>query len=102
MFKKLDHVGIIVKNLDEALKLYSDIFGLNSSDMNIVSIKDAGIRIVLLPIGDNSIELIEPSGTKSRFAQHLRERGEGLFHLSIFTEDFDFAKSVLIFFQILI
>ena len=89
MFKNLDHVGIVVKNLDEAIKLYGNILRLTPSDMGIVTLRDLGVKLALLPIGDNFIELLEPIGTEGRFARHLREKGEGLFHLSIFTEEFD-------------
>lgn len=89
MFKRLDHVGVVVKNLDEALKLYGDILRLSPWDLGTIILKDLGVKLALLPIGDNFIELLEPISTKGRFARYLREKGEGLFHLSIFTEDFD-------------
>ncbi len=89
MLKKLDHIGIVVKNLDEAIKLYGDMLNLTPSGMGIVTIKDVGVKMVLLSIGDNFIELIEPIGTENRFAKHLREKGESLFHLCVFAEDFD-------------
>lgn len=89
MFKKLDHVGIVVNNIDEALKSYMNILGLQPWDKGIVKISDKGLRVVLLRIGDNSIELIQSTDSQNREARFLRERGEGLFHLSIFTESFD-------------
>jgi hypothetical protein len=51
--------------------------------------KEQGVRLVWLPIGDNFIELIEPMDTKTRFARHLKENGEGFFHISVFAEDYD-------------
>ncbi|MBN1368011.1 MAG: VOC family protein [Dehalococcoidales bacterium] len=89
MFKKLNHVSHIVENLEEALKLYEDILRLKPWAPGIVELKKQGARLVWLPIGDNFIELIEPTDSNNRFARHLKEKGEGLFHLSIFAEDYD-------------
>lgn len=65
------------------------MLGLTPWDKGIVRNPEHGLQVVLLPIGDSFIELIEPIGPESRFSRFLKERGEGLFHLSIFTEDFD-------------
>ena len=89
MFDKLDHVGVIVKDLNESIKLYADMLNLTPNDMGIVTLNDLGVKFVLLPIGNSFIELLEPIGTEGRFAKHLREKGTGLFHLSIFTRDYD-------------
>jgi methylmalonyl-CoA epimerase len=90
MFKKFNHVSHVVKNLDEALKMYSDILHLKPWDIGVVTLpKEQGVRMVWLPIGDNFIELIEPVDEKSRFARSLKERGEGFFHISILAEDFE-------------
>ena len=92
MIRKLDHIGHVVKNIDEGIKLYGDILRLTPKDMGkkvVVTLEDLGVKIALLPIGDNFIELLEPIGTKGRFARHLKERGEGLFHLCIFVDEFD-------------
>lgn len=60
---------------------------------NIVTCEELGTRMAILPIGDNAIELISPIGSKGhvdpRVTEHLRKRGEGLFHVCIFAEDFD-------------
>jgi methylmalonyl-CoA/ethylmalonyl-CoA epimerase len=90
MIKRLDHVGIIVNNMDEALKSYTNILGLPPLDKGIIRLPDKeGVQLVLLRIGDNFIELIQPTNFQNREGRFLRERGEGLFHLSIFTESFD-------------
>jgi methylmalonyl-CoA/ethylmalonyl-CoA epimerase len=90
MFRKLNHVGIVVKNLEEAGKMCVDILGLEPWEAGTLELKGPkGIRIKLFRIGNNSIELIEPVGTRSRAYRQLKEKGEGLFHLSIFTDDFD-------------
>lgn len=87
MFRKFNHVSHIVKNLDEAIKLYSDILHVAPWDIGVVTLKE--VKLVWLPLGDNFIELIEPVDNESRFAQHLREKGEGFFHISIFADDYE-------------
>ena len=89
MSKRLDHVGIVVNDIDEALKLYSNMLDLSPWEKGIAKIPDKGLQVVLLGIGDNSIELIQPTDSQNREARFLKERGEGLFHLSIFTDNFD-------------
>lgn len=88
MLTKMDHVGIVVKDINKALKLYGDMLRLTPTSLGIMTIKDVGVKAVLLPVGDNFIEFLEPIGTESRFAKHLKTRGEGLFHISLFTPDY--------------
>lgn len=89
MFKKFSHVSHVVKSIDEAIKLYGDILRLTPWDLGVLTLKEQGVKLVWLPIGDNVIELIEPIDDKTRFARHLQEKGEGFFHMSILAEDYD-------------
>jgi methylmalonyl-CoA/ethylmalonyl-CoA epimerase len=94
-----DHIGIVVKNIEEAIQLYGKILGLVPSEKGIIKIPEHGIKVALLPIGDRFIELIEPmenkNGSESRFTKFLREKGEGLFHFSVLTDDYDAQVSIL-------
>jgi len=94
--QKLDHVGLVVKNLDEALKTYETMLGLTPWSKNIVQ-SPSGYRIVILPIkGGGRLELIEPDLTKeSRFSRFLKDRGEGIATISIFIENFDLEVNSL-------
>lgn len=90
MIKKVDHATMVVKNLDEALKTFENILHLTPG-------KGPGggtipeCRIAMLPTNDGArIELIEPNmEMDTRFARFLKERGEGVFGLSVFVNDFD-------------
>lgn len=89
MAGKLDHVGHVVKNLDEGMKLYKKL-GLTPSEGGIIEFAEFGSRMVFYPFSDITIELIEPGGLGGDpAARCLKERGEGLFHLSIRTDDYD-------------
>jgi methylmalonyl-CoA/ethylmalonyl-CoA epimerase len=89
VFKKLDHVSIVVTNIDETLKRYRNLFDWVPWDKGVTNIPEHGIKVALLPFGDNSVELIEPTDNRSRFAKFLKERGQGPFHLCFFIDDFD-------------
>jgi methylmalonyl-CoA epimerase len=87
---KFHHLGIVVKDIDEAAKLYSEMLGLTPNDRGIIENPRDGLRLLLLSTGgDIPIELIQPTSPDNRIARFLRERGEGLFHLCFIIEDFD-------------
>ncbi len=89
MLKKLDHVIMVVKNLEAALKKYDDIFHLIPEGGAIKDLPD--MRIAMLPALEGSrIELIEPkSSSMKRHAEFLKKHGEGVMGLSGFVDDFD-------------
>lgn len=95
MFTTLHHIGIVVRNREEAIKKYSGIFHLAPSDITRKEYKEKGLRTCLFRVGGMLIELLEPSEIENRYAKRLREIGEGLFHLCIFTDSFDEEVSLL-------
>ena len=93
MYTKLDHVGIVVHDLDKALALYQDMLNLELAEWGVFGAPEQGIRLALLPIGDSYLELLQPTGgggrVAARLSEHLEAKGEGLFHISIFSDDYD-------------
>jgi methylmalonyl-CoA epimerase len=89
MSLKFDHLGIVVKDIEEAANLYHEILGLTPWSMGVKEDSANGVRLLSLPTGDTFIELIQPVSSNNRFARFLRERGGGLFHLCFFADDFD-------------
>jgi methylmalonyl-CoA/ethylmalonyl-CoA epimerase len=88
MLKKVDHVTIIVKNLDKAIKDYENILHLTPEDGRIRDLP--AYRLVMLPVPSGArIEVVEPKKVKSMGSDFLKERGEGVCSLSIFMDDFD-------------
>lgn len=94
MIKKIDHIGIAVRNLDEALKLYTDVFGLKVKEINVV--EDQKIRTAVIPMGETSIELMEPIGSDGPVAKYLEKRGEGLHHLSLEVNNIEDALQTMV------
>ncbi|HEY48467.1 MAG TPA: methylmalonyl-CoA epimerase [Dehalococcoidia bacterium] len=87
MIKKLDHVSIVVNNLDEGLKTYENLLGVKAS--HIEEVPDQGIKAAMLMLGDVEIELIEPTTADSGVAKFLEKKGEGVHHMCFEVDDVD-------------
>jgi methylmalonyl-CoA/ethylmalonyl-CoA epimerase len=87
MLEKLDHIGIVVKDLDQAIKLYKDVFGIEPSLVYESSYTKA--KIAFIPIGETRIELIQPSNPESVVGKFLEKKGEGIHHISFKVKDVD-------------
>jgi methylmalonyl-CoA/ethylmalonyl-CoA epimerase len=87
MLEKLDHIGIAVKDLDQAIKLYKDVFGIEPSLVYESSYTKA--KIAFIPIGETRIELIQPSNPESVVGKFLEKKGEGIHHISFKVKDVD-------------
>ena len=89
MLKKIDHIGIVVRSIEEALKVYRDALGLPLA--HVQEVPEQQVRIDFLPIGDCEIELVEPTAADSGVARFLEKRGEGLHHICFEVEDIEAA-----------
>jgi methylmalonyl-CoA epimerase len=88
MIKRIDHIAIAVKNLDEALKLYNNLFGVKPS--KIETVPQQGVKAALLPVGKGGeIELLEPIDPQGGIAKFLENRGEGIHHICLEVDDVD-------------
>jgi len=90
--KRIDHVAIIVRNIEQALLFYRDTLGITPSE--IKEVPTERVRIAFLPMGGpggSEIELIEPTNPDSSLAKFLEKRGEGLHHICLEVEDIDLA-----------
>jgi methylmalonyl-CoA/ethylmalonyl-CoA epimerase len=87
MIKKVDHVSIAVKNLDEGLKTFENLLGVKAS--HIEEVPDQKIKAAMLMVGDVEIELIEPTGADTGVAKFLEKKGEGIHHICFEVDDVD-------------
>ena len=88
MPRRIDHVAIIVHNIEQALIFYRDTLGLIPSE--IKEVPSEQVRIAFLPMGGpggSEIELIEPTTSTSSLSRFLEKRGEGLHHICLEVED---------------
>ena len=88
MFAGLDHVGIAVKNLDEAISVYRDILGFKLEGVHVLAERKVKVAF-LFTGGEASIELLEPIGVDSPVAKFLETRGEGIQHVAVKVENIE-------------
>lgn len=90
MPRRIDHVAIIVRNIEQALVFYRDTLGLSASEIREVPSEQ--VRIAFLPMGGpggSELELIEPTNPSSSLASYLEKRGEGLHHICLEVDDIE-------------
>src|SRR6202521_3291631 len=85
MLSRIDHVGIAVRDLDEAIRIYEGRLGLRSTGRE--RLEREGIEIAMIPIGDSRIELIMPLNPDSSVEKFLQNRGEAVHHVAYATDD---------------
>ena len=83
--KRLDHVAILVPDLEQALAFWQDQLGLSLDHVEIIS--SMAVKIAFLPLGESEIELVQPTTDDSGLAKYLSKRGPGLHHICIETDD---------------
>jgi methylmalonyl-CoA epimerase len=84
MIKRIDHVGIAVRSIEEARKIY-EAMGLQVE--GIEEVPYDGVRVAMIPCGGTRIELLEPLSEDSPVGRFLAKRGPGIHHMSFATDD---------------
>jgi len=93
MVKGVNHIGILVRNLDETLQLYQDLFGAKPGKIETVA--EQGVKSVMVDVGGTTkLEILEPI-PGSGMAKTLEKRGEGLHHISFEVDNIDQALNSL-------
>ena len=81
----LDHVGVVVRDLEAALKTFQDVFEMSPGEIR--ELPDQGVRATLLTVGQTRLELLEPLSAESPVGRFLERRGEGLHHLAFHVDN---------------
>jgi methylmalonyl-CoA/ethylmalonyl-CoA epimerase len=76
----IEHLGIAVKSIEEALPYYENVLGLKC--YNIEEVADQRVRTAFLKVGGTKIELLEPTSPESTIAKFIETRGEGVHHIA--------------------
>ena len=87
--RKIDHIGIAVRSIQEALKLYEGVLELHVSGYE--DVEEQGVRVAMIPIGESRIELLEPLRPDSPVEKFMSKRGEGIHHISVCVDNIELA-----------
>ncbi len=86
---KLDHIGIAVKNLDETLKFYTEVLGLELHGTEVV--EEQKVKVAFLPVGDTEVELLESTSEDGPIAKFIEKNGEGIQHMAFKVDNIEEA-----------
>ena len=81
----IEHLGIAVKNLDESIKYYQEVLGLEC--YNIEEVKDQKVRTAFFKLGDTKLELLESTDPEGPIGKFVEKRGEGIHHIAFAVDD---------------
>ena len=83
--RHINHVCIAVKDIDETIRFYNDVFGV--AEAEVVDIEDQAVRATLIRVGGSQLEFIEPTDPNGAVAKFIERRGEGVHHICFEVED---------------
>lgn len=89
MFGRIDHIGVAVEDIDAAIELYRDSFGMELAHRETV--ESQGVEAVLLDVGDGHVELLAPLGPDTPVGKYMAKNGAGLHHVAYAVDDIDAA-----------
>jgi len=76
----IEHIGIAVKNLEQSIKYYEQVLGLEC--YNIEEVKDQKVKTAFFKVGDTKIELLESTDPEGSIGKFIEKRGEGIHHIA--------------------
>jgi methylmalonyl-CoA epimerase len=93
VFKRIDHVGVAVEDIEASLALWRDSFQMEVSHREVV--EEQGVEAVLLEVGENHVELLAALGEQTPVGKFLAKKGPGLHHVAYQVVDIDETLHVL-------
>ena len=94
MIKRIHHIGIAVNSIEDAVRLYTDVLGLEVKEIEVV--EDQMAKTAIIPVGESKIELIESTDPEGTIARFIERKGEGLHHLALEVADLEGALKLLV------
>ncbi len=95
MGKRIDHIAIVVQDLDAALGVYRDVLGLPLERVEEVPAERVKVAFLPLPEGDGEVELVQPTADDTGIARFLAKRGEGMHHICFEVDDIEAAMATM-------
>jgi len=93
MFETIDHIGLAVTDIAEAVTLYQTQFGVQ--EWEIIELPERHMRVAITTIGTSMVELIAPTAPEAAFAKYLAEKGPGMHHIAYRVADITAALATL-------
>jgi methylmalonyl-CoA/ethylmalonyl-CoA epimerase len=93
VFRRIDHIGVAVEQIEPSLTLYRDGLQLRVSHREVVA--EQGVEAVLLDVGENHVELLAPLSSETPVGRFLARRGPGLHHVAYQVDDIDATLATL-------
>jgi methylmalonyl-CoA epimerase len=93
--KRIDHIAVVVRDLDAALRVYHEVLGLPLERVEEVPAEKVRVAFLPLPEGDSEVELVQPTADDTGIARYLAKRGEGMHHICFEVDDIEAAMSEL-------
>jgi methylmalonyl-CoA/ethylmalonyl-CoA epimerase len=93
MIENLDHIGIAVRDIDDALEFFSHCLGVRCT--HVEEVADQKVKIAFLPVGDTNLELLQSTDPEGAVAKFIEKRGEGIQHLALRVDDIEKTLSDL-------
>lgn len=85
--KKINHIAIVVEDIDVALGFWRDQLGLVLD--HVEDVPSQASKVAFIPVGDGEVELVQPTDPESGLGKYLLKRGEGMHHLCIEVDDIE-------------
>lgn len=85
MINKIDHIGIAVKSLEQAIPFYEKALGLKCEHTE--EVESQKVKTAFFTVGQTHIELLEPTSPESPIAKFIEKSGEGIHHIAFATDD---------------
>lgn len=90
---KIDHIGIAVRSIDEAVKFYTDVLGLKCTGIEEVS--EQKVKTAFIPAEDGELELLESTSDEGPIAKFIEKKGEGIQHIALRVDNIEKALEEL-------
>jgi methylmalonyl-CoA/ethylmalonyl-CoA epimerase len=90
---RVDHIGIAVPNLEEALKFYEGALGVKST--GVEEVKEQKVKVCFIPCGDSELELLESTAPDGPIAKFIEAKGPGLQHIALRVDNIEAALEEL-------
>lgn len=87
VIKKVDHIGIAVRSLEETLPFYTDVLQLEL--LGIEEVESQKVRVAFIKAGETKLELLEPTSQESAIAKYIEKRGQGIHHVALGVESIE-------------